>query len=135
MISDNQLGQYFQFVKGMQLEAVISEPSFILICILRQSNLHDNNKHCLFLSSEISKMLLATCFLLRLPRTSHIFGLGKYQASKRKKSLHVIVASCNAQWPSNVTIFEVTVDMSWVKKAGDQMFHVLTCTYYCCNIV
>ncbi len=58
MVSDNQLDQYFQFVKDMLLEEVISEPLIHSAYYVNQnlptiwakkcSHVHDNSIHCWF---------------------------------------------------------------------------------------
>ena len=72
--SDNQLDQYFQFVKDMLLEKkFISEQ---LICSAYNQNYHscsqhNNCIHCSFVLSGTSQMSLATLSLLRQSRSHY----------------------------------------------------------------
>ncbi len=71
MVSDNQLDQYFQFVKDILLEELIGEPIIHSAYYVNQNlhAIHDKSVHCWFVLSEISQMSLATCSLLRQSRS------------------------------------------------------------------
>ena len=82
MVSDNQLDQYFQFVKDMLLEEVCSWTTHrsilrtvsIKTCLpfrvwTKEYRQHDNYSiHCWFVLYETSQMSLTTCSLLRQSR-------------------------------------------------------------------
>ncbi len=73
MVSEKQLNQYFQFVKDMLLEEVISEP------LIHHAHYVNKNFHSRFgqnnvalymiIASETCKMSLATCSLLHQSRS------------------------------------------------------------------
>ena len=83
MVMDNQLDQYFQFVKDMLLEEVNTHP----FCILRQPNLayHDSNfgqrNATMYMTINLDTLLvcticmsLATSSLLSQSRSHNAYG-------------------------------------------------------------